>query len=71
MTTRHLLELGATATRLVRRTLTADETRLLWNQYSTEYRYEQLVERLRARRSLIRTANRKFRRQCGMDLRNA
>jgi len=67
MTMRQLIDWGVT-TRRRRRT---DETRLLWELYSTEYRYAQLVERLRGRRGLIRTANRKFRRQCGLSLKGA
>jgi hypothetical protein len=71
MTLRELIEVGTKYSHRSDRYVERDLTRFLWNQYSTEFRYHQLVQRLRERRSLIRTANRKFRRQCGLSLRNA
>lgn len=71
MTTREMFERIGGIARISRRALVANETRSLWYEYDSEWRYELLVERLRERRGLIRTANRKFRRQCGMSLKNA
>ena len=75
MTMRDVLERGVTMTKRLRQIQPGqwekESTRLLWELYSTEYRYYQLAERLRGRRSLIRTANRKFRRQCGLSLKGA
>jgi hypothetical protein len=57
--------------RISRRAAVRDETRSLWYTYDSEWRYELLVERIRERRGMIRTANRKFRRQCGLGLKGA
>jgi hypothetical protein len=65
---REILDRGVVRRRL--RNIT-DETRIFWADYQSEYRYHLLVERLRGRRGLIRTANRKFRRQCGLGLKGA
>jgi hypothetical protein len=66
-TFRDLMENGPVPSRSCHR----DETRILWEQYQTEFRYHLLLERLRERRSLIRTLNRRFRRQCGLSLKGA